>query len=274
MRKFLLASVFAIAGIGPVIGADLPVKAPLRSAIAPVSVSPFYLDIFGGGGWSQVENELTILGTSQGPIKAFPTGLLVGAGIGARWNLNPLVVGIDASAAYNFSKAGVGCGPDVAVITGNQCLGYRKDGLLFQQGGELGINLGTLFGYIPTGAQPANWPVPITVPASVMGNLTATVRGGIAERDLTMCATAIDITGTISQPCGSKFVIGPYVGGKIGAAISQNVEAYVRVDHIFWNSSFTPAQDPRVSAIFANSTRATGETLAVAGIAVHFCPGC
>jgi hypothetical protein len=226
--------------------------------------------LFVCGGWSEVENELTLLGTSQGPIKAFPTGLLVGGEVGARWNLNPVVWGLNASVAYNFSKSGVGCGPDVAAATGNQCLGYRKDGLLLQQGGELGVNLGTVFGYIPSAAQPANWPVPITVPASVMGNLTATLRGGIAERDLTMCATAADVTGTMSQLCGSKFVIGPYAGGKISAAISQQVEAYVRVDHIFWNSSFTPAQDPRVSTIFANTTRATGETLAVAGVAYHF----
>jgi hypothetical protein len=245
--------------------ADLSKPLPLKAPPFVTSYSPFYIGIFAGGGWSKVENELTIGGTPMGPIKVFPTGLLVGGEVGARWNLNPVVVGVNASAGYNFSKASVGCD-----VMGSGCLGYRKDGVLLQEGGEVGINLGTLFGYVPSGASPANWPVPITVPASIAGNLTATLRGGIAERDLTMCATQLNMDTTLSSVCGSKWIIGPYAGGKIGAAISQQVEAYVRVDHIFWNSSFTPTQDPRAAAIFANTTRASGETLAVAGVAFHF----
>jgi hypothetical protein len=263
MRRtlILLASLLAT----PAFAADIPTRPLLKAAPVVTSYSPFYIGLFAGGGWSQVENELTIAGTPMGPIKVFPTGLVVGGEVGARWNLNPIVVGINASAGYNFSKASVGCD-----VTGGGCLGYRKDGVLLQEGGEVGINLGTLFGYIPSGAQPANWPVPITVPASIMGNLTTTLRGGVAERDLTLCATQLNMDETLSSVCGSKWIIGPYVGGKISAALSQQIEAYVRVDHIFWNSSFTPVADPRAAALFTNATRATGETLAVAGVAFHF----
>jgi hypothetical protein len=255
-----------------VMAADLPAKPPLKATPIAKPGGPFYIGLFGGGGWSKVENELTIDGTSQGPIKAFPTGVLVGAELGIRWN-TPLVWGLNASFAYDFNKQSVGCGPDVAALTGNQCLGFRKDGWLFQQGGEVGINLATLAGFVPGSASPANWPVPITVPASVWSNLTVTARGGIAERDLTLCATAIAATETtmaIGQQCGSKFVIGPYFGGRIGAAISPQAEVFARVDRIIWNSSFTPAQDPRVSAVFANTTRAKDETVAVVGFDYHF----
>jgi hypothetical protein len=268
MNRFLLGLVFVgIAAVAQAADMHPIVKA---TPVVDASTSPFYAGLFGGGGWSKVENELTILGTAQGPIKAFPTGFLVGGEFGARWNASPIVIGLNASVAYNFSRGSVACGPDVAAATGNQCLGARKDGLLLQQGAELGINLATLGGYLPSGARPANWPVPITVPASVWGNLTVTGRGGIAERDLTLCATAMDLMGTTTPVCGSKFVVGPYVGARVGAAISQQVEAYVRVDRIFWNSSFTPVQDPRVSGVFANTTRAKDETVAVAGVALHF----
>src|SRR5258706_5094555 len=270
----LVASLFATSAFA----ADMPVR-PLipKAPLAAESYSPFYIGLFGGGGWSQVENELTIPGHAQGPIKAFPTGLVVGGEVGARWNSSLLVYGLNASFAYNFSKAGVGCGPDVAMATGNQCLGYRKDGWLFQQGGEFGINAAGLFGYNASVSQAQNWPVKLPVTSSIWSNVNLTVRGGIAERDLTLCATPasaipigpVDPIVMGDPQCGSKFVIGPYVGGRVSAALSGKVEAYVRVDHAFLDSSFTPS--PAIQAFDSlNTTRARDEWVAVAGFNFHF----
>lgn len=262
MRKFLVL-LAVLPGCSPAIAADLPKKAALAPAPAIIAPSPFYIAAFAGGGFSATESELTILGTSQGPLKAWPTGFLAGGELGARWNTGALSFGLNARAAYDFSRGAVG-GLDPAGGIGP--IGTRKNGLLLMEGGELGFNLSTLGGYVPSSAQPSNWPVPIVVPASVWGNLGLFAEGGLAHRQVTLCA--LDAATMQDDLCASKFITGPYVGAKLGAMISAQTELVIRYDHVFWNSSFTPLQAS--SGIFDSTTRAKGEDLFTGGLAYHF----
>jgi hypothetical protein len=250
MKRFLVMAA-AVLLAPSAYAADLPAKAK-TSPFAPASAAapgPFYIGGFAGVGWSKTENELTFFGEAQGPLKAYPTGVLAGLELGYSNNTGPLYWGANVSIAYDFSRG------DVGGVTPGTVLGSRKNGLMLQEAGELGFNLATIGGYIPTAGQPQNWPVPITVPGSVWGNLVIAARGGLAQRDVTFCVT--DPT-TLEQQCATKFINGPFVGGKVKARISAQTEVFLVVDHIFWNSSFTPQA---AIPAFANTIRAKDEDL-------------
>lgn len=262
MKRIILAAIL-MTGTIPAIAADLPAK-PFPKAAAPVvATGPFYIAGFAGGGFSATESELTILGMAQGPLKAYPTGVLAGGEIGAKWNTGALSFGLNVRAAYDFSRGAVG-GMDPAGGLGP--IGSRKNGLLLMEGGELGMNLSTIGGYVPGSAQPQNWPVPVNVPASAWSNLGLSVEGGLAHRQVTLCG--LDFVTMADDLCATKFITGPYVGGKLGAMVSAQTELFVRYDHVFWNTSFTPLQAS--SGIFDSTIRAKGEDLITGGLAYHF----
>jgi hypothetical protein len=278
MRKLLCLSSFILTILAyPAPAADLPRKALDVPTVPVVLTNPFYIGIWGGGGFSTQENDLTLGGQTQGPVKAYPTGALAGAVLGYGTSAGNFYYGFSIEAAYDFSRGDVGFSGFTGPGCGNapNCagpLGSLKNGLLLQVGGELGISLTTLGGYLPTSAQPSNWPVPITLPASVWSNLIIAGRGGFAGRDVTMCAlTGVDpFTGLPdgSQTCGSQFKIGPYVGAEIKAMLSAQTEVFLKYDHVFWNSSFTPAS---AAPAFVNDTAmAKKEDIFKAGFGYHF----
>lgn len=258
MKKLVLACLLVIAGIVPAIAADLPMAKKFVPPAVAVTPGPFYIGGFAGAGWSKTENELTFDGVAQGPLKAYPTGMLAGLEAGYASNTGPLYWGINVSVAYDFSRGSVGG------VTPSTVLGTRKDGLMLQEAGEIGINLATLDGYVPNAAQPLNWPVPITVPGTVWGNLIVAARGGLAQRDVTLC---VNDPTTLDQQCATKFINGPFVGGKVKARIAAQSEVFAAVDHIFWNSSFTP--QAAVPA-FTNTIRAKDENLFKVGFGYYF----
>lgn len=254
----MAATGYVFGGLGLAFGADLSVKAkPLDVPV--ITTSPFYVGVLGGGGFSSVESDLTFSGVSTGPIKAFPTGVLAGGEAGARWNTGTLGFGVNITALYDFSHASVGGNAIMPEV------GSSKNGLLLMEGASVGINLSTLFGYIPGSAQPTNWPIPITVPSSVMGNLSANAIGGLAQRWQTLCAFDA-MTGT-DDICGSRVLDGWYIGGELTAMLSAQVEAKVKIAHIFWNGSFTPLQ---AIPVFQATTSAKDETIGLVGIDFHF----
>lgn len=214
--------------------ADLPKKAkdvtpPPAPVIAP---SPFALGVSLGMALSPTENFLTQNGAlvGEGPVKGYPIGPL--AGIIASYQLIPIgpaYVSATAEVHYDFSR---GC-------VGLDCAAERKNSFLLQQGLEFGLTTAQINGALPTSGQPANWPVPIIVPANLASNLKLGARGGIAERWVTLCA-AIDTFGDTA--CGSEFLWAPYAGLGLGFMASTNSEIRAVWDHIFWKQGnmFTP----------------------------------
>src|SRR5262249_50939082 len=258
-----VANATVLAVCGAALAADLPRKAPLADVV-PVTASPFYIGIFAGGGFSETQSELTLAGTAQGPLKAYPTGLLAGVSVGYVNTTGPLYWGLAVEAAYDFSRG------DVGGVTPGTVIGSRKNGLFLEEVGELGISLSTIGGYVPSSARPSNWPVPITVPSSVWSNLVLGMRGGLAQRDVTLCAPdgTLDVNGNFNMPCATKFINGPLVGGFIKAMISGNSPVKLTLNHFVWNSSFT-AESPNAK-IFSATTAAKGETVAKVGFDYHF----
>lgn len=260
----LLAALAALAGGAPAFAADQNPPKPLqvKAAPAPAPASNFYIGAWAGAGFSKTQNELTLAGTAQGPISAYPTGIMPGLTLGYASNSSPIYWGAAIDVGYDFSRGDIG---GVAPASGLGAPGFRKNGFFLDEVVEVGVNAGTVGGYIPSNAQPQNWAVPITVPASVWNNLIFAARGGFAQRNVTLCA----VDATFTDHCGGKFINGPLAGGKIKAMISANTEVFATYDHVFWNSSFTPAG---ASPLFANTTAARGEDLFRAGFGYHFQP--
>jgi opacity protein-like surface antigen len=267
MKKLALTSAFVFLGVSAALSADL--KTPVKAkAVAPppapvIGVSPFYIGMFGGVGMSPTVNDFTLDGQASGGIKGYPTGILAGVHAGYSFTSGPVYWGATLEVAYDFSR---GC-VDIA------CMAARKNGFLLQEGLELGISMTTLGGYIPSQGQPSNWPVPITLPASVWSNMIFAVRGGMAERNLDLCAFAPDggfVGGqfTGSTQCGSKFIAAPYVGGKLKFMASTNSEIAAVYDHVFWGNQyqFTPAA---AVPLFSNSVNIKSEDIFKLQYAYH-----
>ena len=262
MKRLL---VLAFLGCGAASATDLPKKALVAPAPV-VATNSFYIGAFGGIGLSPTQNELTFDGISGGVQKAWPTGLMAGGIFGYANTAGPLYYGFAFEAAYDFSRGGVDCGTANSLMTGQSCLASRKNGLLLQEVGELGLSLSQLTGYIPSSAQPANWPVPITVPASFASNFVMAARVGFAQRNVDLCA-AIDLAGDIA--CGSKFISAPTAGLKLKFMASAQTEIFATWDHAFWGngSSFTPAA---AIPLFQNTVSIQQEDIFKAGFGYHF----
>lgn len=234
----VLASIFLIMlawMVLPADAADLPKKAqPKVAAPAPVPLyNPLAIGVSLGMALSPTENLLTMNGQLQGdgPVKGYPIGPL--AGIVATYDLIPIgpaYVAATGEIHYDFSH---GC-------VGDACQAERKNGFLLQQGLEIGLTTQQVNGYIPTSGQPGNWPIPITVPANLASNLKFGLRGGLAERWVTLCAVT---DTTADYACGDMFLWAPYGGLGLSFMASVNWEVKAVWDHVFWSkgNSFTPA---------------------------------
>lgn len=220
-----------------------PKAKPKVAAPAPAPVySPLAVGVSFGMALSPTDNFLTIGGTlmGEGPVKGYPIGPL--AGIVATYDLIPIgpaYVAATAEIHYDFSR---GC-------VGIDCASERKNGFLLQQGLELGLTAAQGNGLLPTSGQPANWPIPITVPTSLSTNTKFGLRGGLAERWVTLCAVT-DMAGDFA--CGDQFLWAPYTGLGLSFLATTNWEVKAVYDHIFWKqgNTFTPtAAIPLFSSI-------------------------
>jgi hypothetical protein len=263
MRKLLLLTTILAT---PCFAADLPLQR--KTALVVAVPSPFYIGAWGGAGFSKTQNELTVPGLVSGPVSAYPTGIMPGLTLGYASNASPIYYGAAIDIGYDFSRGSV---DNAAVIPGTP-LGVntsvtRKNGLFLDEVLEIGIGASTIAGYVPSNAQPQNWPVPITVPGSVWNNLIFAARGGLAQRNVDLCGNGMDALGNLTTQCASKFINGPLAGAKIKAMLSANTEAFVTADYVWWNSSFTPAS---ATPLFANTVSAKNEILFRAGFGYHF----
>lgn len=272
MKRSILA--LALLGVAsctahPVFAADLPAKkvVPLQVAAAPAPTLPIYAFAVGGVGWSMSENDLTLPGLAvQGSPKEYPTGALVGGGIGIA-SVNSAIgyIGIQAEIDYMFTRASSGC---VAVLG---CAGYSKNSWRFAQEIQWSPfpTPAQALGKLPSSAQPAHWPIPITTVDSWTGSVMFLPAFGLAERSLDACATDIAATagGMNSTACDTRWMVGPSAGLDVRFPISPQLDALARIRYDWYKTSI----NSQSSLVFGSSTfRAQNEFLGSFGIDYHF----
>jgi len=157
MKRLIFIAPMLGALLHPAAAADVPKKA---AAPAATSTSPLYVFVHGGAGITSTQSEIALPGFATGSPKVWPAGAMIGGGVGYLSSIGPLSFGVEAEANYDFTHASVGC---VGLLP---CLGSSKNSWFFAEKALFGITLSQILGYVPGNAQPANWPVPITVPAT------------------------------------------------------------------------------------------------------------
>jgi len=172
MKKLLLASVYGLLASWPALGADLPPKPPLKAIAAPTVASPFYVFVHGGAGVTNVQNDIALPGVATGTPKLWPAGAMVGGGLGYLSSIGPISIGLEAEGNYDFTRASINNTVPMACADGASavCVGalgsvHAKNSWFFAEKALVGITLSQITGYVPGATSPANWPVPITVPA-------------------------------------------------------------------------------------------------------------
>jgi opacity protein-like surface antigen len=251
MRKLLLLTTILAT---PCFAADLPLR---KAAPVGVTPSPFYVFLQGGAGFTNTQSDITIAGVATGTPKIWPAGAMVGGGFGYLSSVGPLSVGLEAEGDYDFTKSSISC---TGVIP---CMGSAKNSWFFAEKVLFGITLSQIAGYIPGSAQPANWPMPITVPSTFTQNVMLLGEVGMAQRTVDLCA--LDITGT--EACGSQWKNGLLVGAQARMNISQNASLRVEYNWIDFNQTFTPAS---ATAIFADTVSAKNQQRLMAGFNYNF----
>jgi outer membrane immunogenic protein len=111
MKRFLVAGIVAIVFYGaPALAADLPTKIPVYTA--PVAVplhnwTGFYIGGSSGYGWGTESNILTFTDPTVTVPGAIPSGhsnalngFIGGGGVGYNYQLNNIVVGLEADISY------------------------------------------------------------------------------------------------------------------------------------------------------------------------------
>jgi opacity protein-like surface antigen len=110
MRKLLGTAALLTAFATSAMAADVAVRAPARY-VAPVSVynwTGFYVGIEGGGGWG-FARQRDALGFNSGGYNV--SGGLVGGTLGYNWQINRLVLGLEADEAWaDIRGRRPGCG--------------------------------------------------------------------------------------------------------------------------------------------------------------------
>lgn len=251
--KFWRTLGFAALIASPSFAADMPPAPQLVRKAAVVTAQPWagmYLGINGAGAKTRGEfSMLAIPGT--GDVR--PSGAMAGMTIGAGAWLNGLYVGAEADGDYDFSKAKVACG-----FAPTDC--RMKDGYLLTQR----ILIGSTLPGLMTAAQnrglsaPAQWPVPLNVPASLSAStMLPYLTAGIAERRTEAC---VDLVG-----CNKEWLIGWTAGGGIKIPVSQAASIDIGYLYVNWNKHFNPAGAP----VFPTDFKATSEHVLKAGVQFH-----
>lgn len=155
MNKLLFSAGILAASFcaGPLLAADMPVKAPPKSAVAtPVySWTGFYLGIEGGGGWGSTSHTNVLFPIANSGGNSNLKGGLVGGTYGYNWQFGHLVTGLEGDLSWSgirdtftsanglatFCPAAFPCFTSVQWLgTDRARIGYAKDGyLIYATGG-------------------------------------------------------------------------------------------------------------------------------------------
>lgn len=109
VRKVFCSSVIAAAALfaGQAAAADLPVKAPYRTAAPAFTWTGFYLGANVGYGWGSGDGTITVAGFGTGPVSGSAHGILGGGQIGYNMQTGPIVFGIEADIQGSGAKGNV-----------------------------------------------------------------------------------------------------------------------------------------------------------------------
>jgi opacity protein-like surface antigen len=229
------AAVFLLTG--PVMAADMPVRAP--AAVATVPWSSLYFGVVGAGAKSEVDTSSEFLAIpGSGNIK--PTGLMAGGLVGAGTWVGNLFLGIEADGSYDFSKADKPCvtGATETALLVSGC--QIKSGWFLTQRLVVGAQMNSITGAVRKAA-PASvtqWRDSLNVPSTfaastVMPYLT----GGMAERRTETC---------IGEDCTKRWLIGPVFGGGLRIPVSSGMSLGVEYLYANYNKHFNTPSTPEV----------------------------
>jgi hypothetical protein len=235
----LLLALAALAGAAaPAVAADQNPKAiPVKAVAMAPAASPFFLGFHGGMGFATQEyNFITAPGDVSGTNKLFPTGGLAGITAGVGGTFGSFYGEFYVDADYVFSR-GSAQGTTAAGVPAEFT---TKNSLELQEGIFLGASMSSIAGIFPAQTvipAPANWPIPVTVPANF--NNAQFIVGpefGISERQVSACATPLDGTTGV---CAQRWIYGPYAGARAMYKVSANWALTIKYDHMFYNSAWT-----------------------------------
>src|SRR5215475_1314704 len=101
MKKLLIGVIAATAFFGATaLAADLPTKAPIYPAAAPVFTwSGFYLGIVGGGGWGHTRHTNSFNQATSGTVDI--NGGLFGGTYGFNWQSGSWVFGLEGDISWS-----------------------------------------------------------------------------------------------------------------------------------------------------------------------------
>lgn len=244
----LLASI--IAGSWSARAADMPIKAPPLA----LSGSGLYLGINGGAAIAdQAYDFVTLPGTGT----LHPAGAMAGVTLGFGGSLGGLYAAVESDFDYDFTRSETSCGV-------SRC--GARDSWFLSQRLVLGVPLSGLTGAlakIPAGslAPPSQWPVPISVPASLSASaIMPFVTGGLYERD-----AAAFITG---QGHADEWMLGYGGGGGLRVPLAAGWSAKAQYEYIIFNRNFVPAGT--AAGLFPATFKALNEQRLVLGFDYHF----
>lgn len=258
MKRLFLTLATLLVGI-PAWGADMPVKAPAAAVAAPNAWSGLYFGINGAGAKTSAEFTTPLLAV-PGSGNVTPTGAMAGITVGAGiWSGNTYL-GVEADADYDFTK-----GNNTCLILMNCKV---KSGFFLTQRLVVGATLPGLMNAAQTRGvtAPAQWPVPVNVPANFAASgLMPYLTGGVAERRTEACITDPLGIGLVAG-CQQEWLIGWTGGGGIKIPVSSGITFDVSYLYVGWNKHFSPAS--RV-AIFPTDFKASNEQVLKAGLQFH-----
>ncbi len=105
MRKVILASLAALALVGPAFAADLtPRPAPVYAPPALPAWTGFYVGLNAGGGIGTATSDFSAAGTTFASVDNSLTGAVAGAQAGYNWQSGPLVYGVETDIQWSNAK--------------------------------------------------------------------------------------------------------------------------------------------------------------------------
>jgi len=212
MKKHFLAGIVAAFGIVPALGADMATKAPYAAPVArPIyDWSGFYLGI--NGGWAQSHNcwdmnGALVFGFSPALAESCNTanGGVVGGQVGARYQVNNFVFGIEAMGDWANLK-----GSNTSTLFNNT----TKVDAIGTFTGQIGYSFGALLWYVD---------------------------GGVAVTDnkysglLTIAPVGSQFSASLSDSA-SRVKFGGVVGTGLEWMFAPNWTVGVKYDHLFMGS--------------------------------------
>ena len=244
----------------PAIGADLPNVNKAYPFSAPrTPATPAYVYIQAGIGVLDAQNDISLGSRSAVSPRTWLGGGLVGAGLGYLVTGGPIAYGGEIEANYDFTNSSLAC-----LGIAFPCAASVRNSWFFAERLLVGITAAQMFGYVPGSASAANWPIPITVPASFWSNLVILGTVGAAERDVNLCVTGLV---TLAQLCQGQWRTGLDVGGQVRLAVSSNSSIRITYDYLFDNQSFAP---PQTRSPFTNAVWAKDQQRVMGGYVYNF----